>query len=476
MDILQDSNVSIVNSARANYLRVKCPDEGKIDRIALNVMLEDRPPFLMPVQPSIMNDLVTLDSQLTVGEAISSGLKDKSLSKSEYLKLAASLLTPFQTCREWFLDYHNIIIDPHFIIRDRISGSYLFIYIPYADFESGDDEILEFFRRTLIKIDISDDAVFQTRIMRYLTSEFSLDGLNELIKREFENPAPAVQRPTQTTETPRQPVKPTPAPEQPKPVEKPQTPAVTKKDTEKPEKRPARPAHERDTNQRSGFFDFLINRRRNDPFADMIQSDEVKSDGVKSDDLDALFGGKENVKKPEKKAQEAKSGLFKQSKPTAKAPSSAEERVKPLKQTQDPPRPIEVDTGYGASEETSIGGFEARDELQLIDSRFEGAPELIPLDFKSGSAIIGRRNSESKPDIEFPETCKGVGRRHARITRKKDGGYTICDLGSQYGTLIDGQRLTPNLEYELRDGMTLVFVEERKIRYRVVLAGGSDIL
>lgn len=475
MDILQDSNVSVVNSARANYLRVKCPDEGKLDRIALNVMLEDRPPFLMPVQPSMMNDLVTLNYQLTVGEAISTGLQDKTLSKSEYLKLASSLLTPFQTCREWFLDYHNIIIDPHFIIRDRISGSYLFIYIPYADFENEDDGIIRFFRETLIKIDISDDAVFQTRMMRYLSSEFSLDGLNELIKREFENPVQTVQRPTQVAETPRQPVRPTPAPEQPKQAEKPQTPAVTKKDTEKTEKSSERPARERETNQRTGFFDFLINRRRNDPFADMIQSDEGKSDEATSDDLDALFGGKEKAKKPEKKAPEAKSGLLKQSKPTAKAPSAAEERVRPLKQTQDPPRPIEVDTGYGASEETSIGGFEARDELQLIDSRFEGAPEIIPLDFGSGSAIIGRRNSESKPDIEFPETCKGVGRRHARVTRRKGGGYTICDLGSQYGTLLDGQRLTPNLEYELRDGMTLVFVEQKSIRYRVVLASGSDL-
>ena len=471
MNILQDPKFSVVQSAKANYLIVECPDEDKMDDIALQVILEDRPPFLMPLQLRTMNDKTTISYQLTAGIALRYSL-DSEISKSDFLKLANSLLTPFLTCREWFLDYHSICVDPQFIIRDKNTGSYLFVYIPEIDHENSDKDIIDFFRDTLMRVNIRDNAAFQNKIIKYLmNADFSLNELSELIKHESESVGSS--RPVEETALRRPAVTPTkpaaPTPEKHNVGEK----VVADKAPEAKVDQPA--AHkEKAKPQKSGIFDFLLGKKKDDPFEDLMSKEESKPEENISDDLDALFSGKKKSERPEQKKNSSKGSLFSSPKPAQAKPQQSEERVKPLKKVSVDPLPPTIDNGY-ISEETNIGGLETRDELQLIDSKFEGAPEVIPLDFKSESAIVGRRNSESKPDIEFPETCKGVGRKHACITRTKDGGYTICDLGSSYGTLLDGKRLVPNLEYELRDGMTLVFVEQKSIRYRVVLNSGSGL-
>lgn len=497
MDILQTPGFSVVQSAKANYLCVQCDDEDQIDSIALQVLLEDCPPFLMPIQLRTMNDHRTFNFRLASGIALKHSL-DTELSKNEYLKLVASLIAPFLTCREWFLDYHNICIDTQFILRDKQSGAYLFVYIPDNSYGNTDEDIIDFFRSVLNRIDITDNAVFQNRMMRYLmSSDVSLYELNDVIKRELESSnsgidkgrAQAVQ--SQTKEIPTvQPQSQAPArepqPEKPSTVETVTIKAAQSSDNTAAPKSsvkssPAKAVKpEQHKNQKQGIFDFLLGKKKDDPFEELTGS-VSSSQPAASDDIDELFGTKPTKKNDAKKAS-----------PFASARSAAE-RVKPLKQPTDsqPERKpaqsaakadpivpdVQVDTGYVGSEETNIGGgFEAVNELRLIDSKFEGAPDVISLDFKGDRAVIGRKNSETQPDIEFPISCKGVGRRHACITRKADGGYVISDLGSTYGTLLDGQRLVPNLEYELKDGMTLVLVEQKSIRYRVVIADANDLL
>ena len=49
---------------------------------------------------------------------------------------------------------------------------------------------------------------------------------------------------------------------------------------------------------------------------------------------------------------------------------------------------------------------------------------------------------------------KSVSRMHVEIARKEDG-YVIIDLKSRNGTFLDGVRIGPNVEYELRPGMPI---------------------
>jgi serine/threonine protein kinase len=54
-------------------------------------------------------------------------------------------------------------------------------------------------------------------------------------------------------------------------------------------------------------------------------------------------------------------------------------------------------------------------------------------------------------DMTFYDDGDYVSRRHARIT-KGEAGYYITDLGSSNGTTLNGQPLTPNRAYLLRNG------------------------
>jgi pSer/pThr/pTyr-binding forkhead associated (FHA) protein len=57
--------------------------------------------------------------------------------------------------------------------------------------------------------------------------------------------------------------------------------------------------------------------------------------------------------------------------------------------------------------------------------------------------VIGR----SGADLEVDD--RGVSRRHARLSRGPDGGWTLTDLGSTNGTFVNGVRVRVA---RLRDG------------------------
>lgn len=71
----------------------------------------------------------------------------------------------------------------------------------------------------------------------------------------------------------------------------------------------------------------------------------------------------------------------------------------------------------------------------------------------SGGFVIGRSDSKSayKPDIDlctFQALEHGISRRHAALIRYQGMAY-ILDLSSVNGTLLNGERLTPEIPYAL---------------------------
>jgi len=69
---------------------------------------------------------------------------------------------------------------------------------------------------------------------------------------------------------------------------------------------------------------------------------------------------------------------------------------------------------------------------------------------------IGRLDAASAtfPDVDLTSYGgleKGISRRHAKITRRENEVY-IEDVGSVNNTFLNGQRLTPYLQYPLNSG------------------------
>ena len=74
--------------------------------------------------------------------------------------------------------------------------------------------------------------------------------------------------------------------------------------------------------------------------------------------------------------------------------------------------------------------------------------------------LIGRRSNSRQiyPQIDLttapdgPRTDTGVSREHAKLVAAPDGGWSIIDLGTENGTLVNGQDIAPGRAVSLREG------------------------
>ena len=69
--------------------------------------------------------------------------------------------------------------------------------------------------------------------------------------------------------------------------------------------------------------------------------------------------------------------------------------------------------------------------------------------FDEDMALVGRA-----PENHLQVRDKSVSRRHLKIERRGDR-YFITDMRSKNGTFIDGVRINPETEYEVREGMPI---------------------
>lgn len=78
---------------------------------------------------------------------------------------------------------------------------------------------------------------------------------------------------------------------------------------------------------------------------------------------------------------------------------------------------------------------------------------------------IGRPDSvvQNYPDLEI-ELDDGVSRRHAEVRRHGDQ-YVLADVGSTNGTILNGERLTPNEESPLTSGDRIHIGERTELTF-----------
>ncbi|RXR29531.1 trypsin-like peptidase domain-containing protein [Sphingobium fluviale] len=93
----------------------------------------------------------------------------------------------------------------------------------------------------------------------------------------------------------------------------------------------------------------------------------------------------------------------------------------------------------------------AQQDRDVVLDSAEGAVKLPGIDLERG-VIVGR--SIEMADVVIPK--EEVSREHARFTRQT-GRLFICDMGSANGLFLNGRRLTPNHEEEVRNGDRVSF-------------------
>ncbi len=115
-----------------------------------------------------------------------------------------------------------------------------------------------------------------------------------------------------------------------------------------------------------------------------------------------------------------------------------------------------------ASKEKGGKAAEVWSKSTILSNRSNGSGTLISAVFplgepgrKGGEATltIGRSNEN---DIPIPNPS--ISRRHARIDRDASWEtFSLADVGSSYGTTLNGAPLPPKQAHRLQNGTTVVF-------------------
>ena len=192
--VMNSERFKIQNSLEANYLCVEMREPIRLDAIAMKVLKADCPDFLISYQVKTINDQFLFRYRLMNTVALE--YSNMTLPKAAFLKMYKSLLIPFINGRDWFLDYHNLCVDPRYVYLNRGGDKAYFIYVPEGSFRNTDEEIITFFRKVFTKTMIIDDKDFQVRLYQYFAADenITLAGLYQLILDEIKEDVPVFEQ------------------------------------------------------------------------------------------------------------------------------------------------------------------------------------------------------------------------------------------------------------------------------------------
>lgn len=475
---MKEYNFQMQSALDGNYVNLVLPASCRQDKIAVRVLKESCPKFLLPFAMTDINDQVTL--KYKVPNAVSLKYFNGSFTKRMFLDFYEGLLEPFVRGYNWFLDYHYICIVPDYVYVDKQTIKSSFLYIPEQSYCNTDEEIIDFLKNVLNKVLVTDDSAFLVQLYQYFNvGNVVLSDLDNMIKAEKNKTAP---QPVLHGTT----ANPVPQPSQPLslPPQAPRAAAV----------RPVtqQPAAGTEANIPAG----AASNAAPGAASGSQPSSPGASGSDDSDMMNALFGAspkkKEKPPKPKKqhdkpaKAEKAEKGFFggglfgrKKAKETGitsvanQSPQQAVQTVPPVKNAEpQQAAPAMVPVFQDPTEESSVTmiagtSYQAEKCLELIESERVGAIARISLDFPNDFITIGRASNDAvQPNICFDRSFMQVSRMHLRIERKGDSYYAI-DLGSGNHTLIDGQMMVPNTQYLLNSGSVVSIAVNMPVRYRV---------
>lgn len=472
------------HSLEANFLKVRCMEYEKPDEIAIHVIQNDAPQFLLPMSTIEVNN--RLEFRYILGNQIALEYMNFVFTRNQFLKMYQSLIRPFIEGSDWMLDYHCFCVDPGHVFMDKNDYTVSYLYLPLNGFANTDEEILNFLRGVLNKVTITDNSSFLVKLYQAFNREnITLGELNALVEQErrSENAGKEGEKEIKTTTKPMYE----------RPIKE-ETLNITEPVVE--EKKFTDNFTMNSNPEKKNFMDELIAEIK--PKDKSLINSEVKeaepkkksflgnmlfgkkeqkvSDVFENTDdnevLNALFG---DGKKKEKSSKKEEKKNRKNKKVEKQEELSGQDIIQMMKESP-LENPSAEDYNYTQLEtESDVTEIESgmenltKPHLELLNMGLLGVPAYIELEFSKPQLVIGRQSSDRvQPDIAFAAHYKKVGRMHACLKRKNDRVYLV-DLGSANGTTLNGKVLIPNQPYELKNQDQIGFVASDPIGYKVVI-------
>ncbi|MCD7751922.1 MAG: FHA domain-containing protein [Lachnospiraceae bacterium] len=460
--------------------------DSEVDEISLRILKQDCPSFLLPMRCINIDGEKELRFEIVDGRRLS--YFTEKMKKKDFIRMLKNMLLPFKDCQDWFLDYHNILLDRDHIIIRPADYSVFYLYLPQVSNAQTDAEIARFFEDLIMRTELEDSPEYAMRLLRILKGNNShiFGLLEELMKGEEKaEPAPVYEEkkpqepPVSQPATPWKPVLERPAVDTPTP-----TPATTKKPVtgKAEESGAARPGKSSGTFGKEDVQGALLGSL----FGDVEEEDEKPTKGKKEkkkpEKTKEKANAKENKKEP-KPAKEKSGGFL----GFLKTKETKEEEAAPVVYggRQPVPQPQNVNYGrtqqpaggsymYGGEDDTLVDvGPEDSGDSSILVLRLENAagyslPQTIELNLSKGYTTIGRTDKygNNQCDYNFAAEMAFVSRSHLRIEKNGDQ-WQVIDIGSTNGTFVNGQQIIKNMPQLLERGDTIMFSAKHRVTYRV---------
>ena len=433
--------------ANKSYAKLNLAARADLDDIALKVIRRDCPDFLLPVRT------MEIDGELELRYELQEGVRlaylPKEMKRKDFTERLVHMLKPFKDCSDWFLDYHNFVLDENYILVSKDGQQVKYVYVPAGEYARSDEGIKEFFINMILKMDIQDDMGYMVNLLRIIKNpDANLLSLLEYFQKEMgvQTPKPALEE---------RPAAPAPSPASAA------APAAPVQEPFHASAEPFGASHEEKDLLGSLFGDLEDSDSGNDKKKKKEKKEKPPKD--KSAKGGGLFGFLKGKPKEEKAAMPVAAA--------APAPSPASAAT-PVYQNFDP-LPIPQDMADSGDETAILAEeeFHGNSELRLRLENCMGCqcPSYIEIPLPSGFATVGRanKNGEAQSDYNFDASVSFVSRRHFRVEKEQDH-WKIVDLESSNGTYINGERMVPNMPYPLQAGNRITIVcNKRSMTYRV---------
>ena len=496
-----------------------------VDNIALKVLKKDTPEFLLPMNVINIDGEYELRYEL-IGNRFS--YFNEKMVKRDYITLLKNLLLPYKLSADWFLDYHNLCLDKHYMMYNKNNYSVKYVYIPTIGMLHTDEEINKFFQNFVVNIEVTDDSTYPMKLLRILMSgNTSPIQLLEVLNEQNDNAAPAAQevvRPAAVTAS-------AIVGQGVEALGRFVDDSVNRIEKSKAELQQNAVALTSKTEKHTfSFFDGKgkNNTKKAEAVTETTTQSSVSAEAytasrpgvatefgkqeVGGDIMGNLFGEtgaddkpakSKKAEKPPKAPKQPKQpkeggsffgGLFGGKKADKDGQANQDlsammgQQVTPVQQTvQQPmyeqPRMVSpyIQQGYVPvspdDDEAYTVVFEEDDNymsdnmvrLQLEDAAGFQLPSLIEIDMSKGFATVGRldKNGRGVCDYNFNPSISFVSRSHFRLEKVNDQ-IQIIDLNSSNGTYINGTKIVSNIPYNISRGDLIMFSMKKRVAYKML--------
>ena len=464
---MKELNLEYEQDINGTQLCLKIDSENDLDKTAYLVLQEDCPEFVIPMKKSVSDGVVKLKYQMNRNFTALKYSESMKASKDEFISMMLSFVEPLLNGADWFLKAGNFVIDNEYIFLDR-SKNFFFLYAPLKEDLGSTSEILDFVKQLAFNVEITDDPRFQISLMRL----FEDANANLLMVKNFLEE----EKSKNVRTVPKEPVKKEPA--------KIQEPAKVNTVEQPKEMKVNSTSEPKVAESKKAPIEKTIEKQKESTgeTKELSAHDLLFGDGAeeKKKDKKGLFHREEKQEKPQKE----KFNLFGRKKDgnSSKENNEPEPKKEPKPERVFEPRPVEQFVEELKEEKkevqadiTSNDTFIFDDaisvsekHLQLISSPVDGAPERISLEFEKNFVTLGRMTEDNRPDIGFPKSFIGIGRKQAIIEREGDTYYMV-DTVSANGTFINGEQMIPNKKYPLTNGDVVTFTTKMPVKYKVCI-------